>query len=375
MGDALKKILLFFLVVGILAAAILRFRYGGGVEYPDLTDTALRDAADVEVVFTYPEPIGNIAVNAEGRVFFTVHPESRPEGNKLLEIVDGAAVPYPDSQSQSLFDTVLGVVIDSNNRLWTIDHGNHGLRTPRLIGIDLSTGEVIRNHPFDKPIAPLGSFLQDLQVTRDGESIVIADASFWKKAPALIVYDVESGSARRVLEAHDSLSAEPFIITSEGRRMQFLGSLLSLRGGVDGIAVTERWLYYGALNGSSLYRVRLDDLLDARLPNMQLAARIERVAEKPLSDGMSADLEGRVYLTDVEHNALFVVDEEQTLKTYVRDPRIRWPDALSFGPDNFLYIADSALSEVVFRDKAHIESQRPYGIFRIQAENPGVPGQ
>ena len=56
--------------------------------------------------------------------------------------------------------------------------------------------------------------------------------------------------------------------------MSFMGGLLSLRGGIDGIALDDEWLYYGALSGASLYRVRLTDLRDRSLPNSQLAARV-----------------------------------------------------------------------------------------------------
>ncbi|MEM1174417.1 MAG: L-dopachrome tautomerase-related protein [Pseudomonadota bacterium] len=372
----MKYVLIILAALALLIALVSWVRYGGGEPYTDLRSPALLDASGVEQVVSYREPIGNIAVNRDGRLFFTVHPESRPVGNKLLEYVDGAAVPYPSGEAQQqLFDTVLGVVVDSQDRLWTIDHGNHGLRPARLIGIDLATGDVFRNHPLTADIAPKGSFLQDLQVSRDGRTLVIADASFWRKTPAIIVYDIESGAARRVLEAHESVSAENYLITSEGRTMSFLGGILSLRGGIDGIALTDEWLYYGALNGSGLYRVRLRDLRDTNLPLVQMAARVERVSNKPLSDGMSADLAGNVYLTAVEHNALFRVDTRGKLATLVTDPRIRWPDALSFGPDNWLYVADSALSEVVFRPKEHIESQSPYGIYRLRLETGGIPGQ
>ncbi len=372
----MKKVLLFLLILTVLILAVLRVRYGGGEAYRDLTSAPLRDAAELEQVLSYPEPIGNVAVSQDGRVFFTVHPEARPVGNKLLELVDGASVPFPDSRSQrELFDTVLGVVIDSQNRLWTIDHGNHALREPRLVGIDLETRDVFRSHPLPRSVAPIGSFLQDLQVSRDGRTVIIADASFWRKQPAIIVYDVESGSARRVLQGHPSVSAENYLITSESREMRFLGGVLALRGGIDGIALDEDWLYYGALNGSALYRIRLSDLRDRSLPDSQLGARVERYSDKPLSDGMSVDLEGRVYLTDVEHNAVFVVGPDRRPRTLVRDPRIRWPDALSFGPDQTLYVADSALSEVVFKPLDHIRSQRPYSVFRIQLDADGVPGQ
>ena len=231
-------------------------------------------------------------MNGYGRVFFTVHPESRPTGNKLLEYVDGAAVPFPSGAAQTeLFDTVLGVVIDRFNRLWTIDHGNHGLRAARIVAIDLDTNEILREQRLGSDIAPPGSFLQDLQVSADGNTIVIADASFWRKSPAIIVYDVPTGEARRLLESHPSVSAEDHLIRNGDRDMKFLGGIVALRGGIDGIALGPEWLYYAAISGSGLYRVRLRDLRDKSLPPRQLANRVERVGDKPLSDGLSIDVE------------------------------------------------------------------------------------
>ncbi|NJM53673.1 MAG: hypothetical protein HC846_09960 [Blastocatellia bacterium] len=63
----------------------------------------------METVVTYDEPIGNATISKEGRVFFTVHPESRPETNKLLEWKDGKAVAYPNNEAQkTLFETSVG---------------------------------------------------------------------------------------------------------------------------------------------------------------------------------------------------------------------------------------------------------------------------
>ena len=90
--------------------------------------------------------------------------------------------------------------MDRFGRLWTIDHGNHGLRQPRLLAFDLATNELIHDVSPGDDIAPLGSSLHDLQVSADGNYIVIADASIWGRRPALIVYDLRNSQMRRVLE-------------------------------------------------------------------------------------------------------------------------------------------------------------------------------
>ena len=371
----MKKILLFLIIVVLSATVVAWLRYGGGEPYRDLTTAPVLAESSLEEVLSYRLPIGNVAVSNSGRVFFTVHPEARPRGNKLLEFVDGASVPFPDGATQTrLFDTILGVVIDRFDRLWTIDHGNHGLRSARLLAFDINTGELLLDQAFDRDIAPRGSFLQDIQVSADGRTVVIADASFWRKRPALIVYDVETAAARRILDSHPSVAAENYLIQNRDRVMSFMGGIVSLRGGVDGIALGEEWLYFGALSGSALYRIRLDDIRDPSIPDSQVAARVERVADKPLSDGFSIDTDGRVYITDVEHNAIFRLDQNSGLRTLVRSDRIRWPDALSFGPGGWLYVADSALSDVVLQSKEHIKSKGPYRIFRVQLDAEGTPG-
>jgi sugar lactone lactonase YvrE len=373
-----KKFFLLLLVIAAIGAATLNIRYGPGEAYPDLSTTPLLPGSALETVLSYPEPIGNVAVSPGGRVFFTVHPESRPSGNRLLEWVDDAAVPYPSGTVQPhLFETVLGLVVDRQNRLWTIDNGNHGFGTPKLLAFNLADGTVAHSHEFLPDIAPAGSFLQDLQVSADGRTVFIADASIWRKSPAIVVYDVATRSARRVLESHASVSAQDYLVRNPLRDMQFLGGLVSLKTGVDGIALdpANEWLYYGAINHSNIFRVRTRELLDPTLPARQLENGVERFGSKPLSDGLSADLAGNVYITDVEHGAVMRIDQARALETVVRSNHIRWADGLSFGPDGWLYLSDSAIPEQVLRSKAHITAQGPYYIFRFRPGTVGVAGQ
>ena len=365
----MRHFLLFLLIISVAAAVTLRIRYGGGEPYEDRSTPALLAEAALEEVLHYPEPIGNVAVGPDGRIFFTVHPESRPQGNRLLEWVDGAAEPYPSGTAQPhLFDTVLGLVVDRQNRLWTIDNGNHGFGTARMLAFDLATGDVVHDVKFRSETAPAGSFLQDLRITADGRTVFIADASIWRKRPAIVVYDVATGSARRVLEGHPSVSAQDFLIRNPIRDMRFLGGLVTLKTGVDGITLDagDEWLYYAAINHSGLFRIRVSALLDPNLPARQLENEVERFSNKPLSDGLAADPGGNIYITDVEHGSVFVAGQDRKLQTLIQSRRVRWADSLSFGPDGWLYLADSAIPEQVLRTKQYIEAQGPFSIFRLK---------
>ena len=372
----MRNFLLVLLAIAVIAAIVLRVRYGGGDHYPDLSAPPLLDDSQLEEVLSYPEPIGNVAVNREGRIFFTVHPESRPQGNKLLEWVDRAAVPFPNGTVQPhLFDTVLGLVVDERDWLWTIDHGNHGLGTARLLAFDLASGNIVHDYKFRPETAPAGSLLQDLRVTADGNTVFIADASVWRKKPAIIVYDVATRSARRVLDSHVSVSAQNYLVRTRTRVMSFLGGLVNFKAGVDGIALdaNDEWLYFAAINQSGLFRVRVRDLSNETMPARQLENRVERFSDKPLSDGLAAAASGEVYVTDIEHGAVIAVDQERTLSTVIRSPRIRWADGLSFGPDGSLYLADSALPDVILKSRDYIRARGPYFIFRFNPHVDGAP--
>lgn len=374
----LRKLLIAFLLAAASLAVVAYLRYGGGRSYPDLNTAPVLPASALRIAAQYPEPIGNIAASEDGRLFFTVHPESRPDTIKLLEWRDGRAVPYPDAAFQSQLDTPLGMTIDARQRLWVIDHGTHGAKTPRLLGFDLSTDRPLRAHVFADDIAPLGSFLQDLRVSPDGRTAVIADVSFWRKTPALVVHDIDSGRDRRVLESHASVYPQDWIVRTPAKTMVFFAGLAALKPGVDGVAIDDagRWVYYAAMAHDSLYRVPLAALRDEALAPAAVARQIERVSDKPLSDGLSIDRVGNVLITDVEHGSVMRHRADTgALETLVRDPRIRWSDGLSHGPDGWLYIADSAIPEQMLRSKAHIATQAPYTIWRIRSDSPGTPGQ
>jgi sugar lactone lactonase YvrE len=374
----LRKLLIASLLILIAFDAAIRLRYGGGETYRDLNTPPVLPNSAMDIAAQYHEPIGNVAASADGRLFFTVHPESRPEIDKLMEWRDGKAMPFPDRASQASLNTPLGLTIDTQGRLWVIDHGNHGIQGAQLLSFDLRNNRLIQRHAFAEDIAPLGSFLQDLRVSPDANTVVIADVSFWRKRPALVIHDIASGRDRRLLESHPSVSPQDWIVRTPSKTMVFFGGLAALKPGVDGVAVSPdgRWVYYAAMTHDGLFRIPLADVRDQTQTAESLAAKVERVSDKPLSDGLSVDGEGNVLITDVEHQSVMRWHADSgKLETLIRDPRIRWSDGFSHGPNGWLYLADSAIPEQMLRSKAHIASQAPYTIWRIKTDRPGVPGQ
>lgn len=364
------------LLLIVALAVVVYVRYGGGRPYPDLTTAPQLPASALETVLEFDEPIGNVAVAPDGRVFFTVHPESRPEVNRLMVWNHGRIHPYPDLAYQSRLRTPLGVSIAAG-RLWLIDSGHHGFAPVRLVAFDLASNQPVLDYTFSADVAPLGSFLQDLQIDRAGRFVYIADVSFWRQAPGIVIFDVANQTAWRALTRHPSVMPQNWLIRTAIKPMRFFGGLATLKPGVDGIAVSkdDRWVYYGAMANDTLYKVPAALLQQPATSDAGRAAGVVAIGPKPLNDGLSMDIDGNVFLTDVEHSAVLRANDAGELVTLIRNPVMRWPDALSFGPDGWLYVADSAIPEQMLRSKAHIRARAPYGIYRFRPGTQGVAGQ
>jgi sugar lactone lactonase YvrE len=364
----------------IVLAVTLWVRYGGGDDFPDRGGTPRLPGTVLEVVADLPLPPGNITVSADGRVFASLHPEARPRHN-VVEIVDGQARPWPNEAFQTgdgesrYFRSVLSLRIDRQNRLWTLDNGHHGIAPSRLLAFDLNTAQVVHEYVFPKAIAGIGSHLNDFQVSPDGHHIYIAEASFFAKTPALVVYDVEQRRARRLLEGHPSVIAEKFTQVVQGRRMVAFG-LVAVRPGVDSIALDHRgeWLYFAPVTNLHLYRIRAADLRDERLTAAQLADRVEVFAPKTMSDGLTMDAQDNIYISDLENSAIHILRPDRTMETLVQDDRLRWPDGFSFGPDGWLYVTCSALHQVIGRIPWAVGRHAPYQIYRFKPGPKGIPG-
>lgn len=373
------------LLIGIIGMlAFIKLTRGNGSPYPDISTAPLFGEDALEIVAELPLPPGNVTVSAGGRIFFNYHylgGDGDAEGNSVFELIDGEPVPYPNTDFQDNFHTTLGMLIDTQNRLWIIDPAAiDNARNTRLFAFDLDTDTLVYDHTFETDDADLA---QDIQVTSDGRYVIAASTGVFGFIPAnLIILDTETNESRTVLSGHPSVETQNWrIYTQDNAPVTTFFGLVDWQAGVDGIALTkdDEWLYYGGINHDTLFRIRTEYLLDTSLTNEQLAERIEVVGQKPLSDGFSMDIEGNVYITDIENGGVARMSPDGELVTLVADERVRWADGISFAPDNMIYLSDSAIPDyltdtldpIALEDHAQFA---PYHIFRFQNDIEGIAG-
>ena len=179
-------------------------------------------------------------------------------------------------------------------------------------------------------------------------------------AGGLVVLDLSTGKARRVLDGHPSTLSEGVVLTIEGREWRMPdGTAPDIHS--DGIALTpdRAWLYYQALTGRTMYRIPTEALRDGSLSDAQLGARIETVGETGASDGLLRAPGGGVLTSAIEHDAVFRVMPDGTVETVVSDPGLAWPDSFAAGPDGWIYVTTSQIHRGA-------EPGEPYRILRFR---------
>ncbi|XOV75964.1 MAG: L-dopachrome tautomerase-related protein [Phycisphaerales bacterium] len=172
-------------------------------------------------------------------------------------------VPNPESLSPSerrdVLVAVQAVHTDRKGRIWILDTGNPGFAGvledgAKLIMVNPSTGRVERTYAFDSSIAKENSYLNDVRIDIRYERAYITDSGIG----GLVVVDLDTAEARRVLDGHPSTLAEPdFTPVIGGRAFVDPQTGQPPQIHADGVALSPdgRHLYWQALTAKTLYRL------------------------------------------------------------------------------------------------------------------------
>jgi sugar lactone lactonase YvrE len=342
--------------------------------------------AELQVVREIAQGPGNLTITPDGQIIVSLHQFYAPSMAAALVDPQGGLKPFPNdawaegraSESVAL-DSVLGLQSDSQGVVWMLDNGMRSQITPKLVAWDTQQKRLQRVIYLPPPITVKSSFLNDLAVDEKHRAIYIADPAAGSNA-AIIVVDIDTGHARRVLQGHKSVLPEELDLFVDNQPVQVKqadGTTTRPRVGINPIALDSRaeWLYYGPMHGHSMYRVRTRDLLDPYFSAAMLNKQAERYSDKPICDGISIDKDNNIYVTDIANNAVGVIDITGKYRILYRDEKLSWPDAFSFGPDGKLYTVANQLHKSAMLNGGKTTARPPFLVFRLDPLTTGQPGR
>jgi sugar lactone lactonase YvrE len=336
-----------------------------------------------------------VTVSHKGRIFVNFPRWGDEVSFTVAEVRDGKAIAYPDeamnqtdphdpAADAGALVSVQSVVVDPADRLWILDTGSPMFQPtkyggPKLLCVDLKANQVIKKILFPQNVALPTTYLNDVRfdLQRGKEGIAYITDSAQNGPNGIIVVDLASGESWRRLNDHPSTKVEDlrtFLPIVEGRpflvRQQEDGSTkLAANMGSDGIAIsaTGEWLYYCPLASRRLYSVSTEALSNRSVDDEYVSRTVKDEGDKGgASDGLESDAEGRIYVTNYEHNSIMRRNPNGEWETTVHDPRLLWPDTLSLASDGYLYVTANQLHRQARFHNGSDMRKKPYTLFRIK---------
>lgn len=304
------------------------------------------------------EPLG-MAVSPKGTFLIS----GRTLEGSLHQIIEinksGEITSFPPESGKAklqkdtvAFDSIDGLQSDKNGLIWMLDNGRRSESPPKIIAWDYQQNKLKRVINLVAPAILPGSQLHDLVIDPGAPFIYLADPASGMDA-GLVVLDLSTGVARRVLQGH------PSVVPVAGLRLEIDGqNLHTLRldgraadpqGGINPLVVDKKgeWLYFAPLRSQRLYRIKTEHLRNEKLSPEDVAGLVEEYAEKPLCDGIAIDAGGNIYISDLAGKSIGVIPAEtRKYRVLVRNSQLLWPDGLCFGLDGKLYFFTNELKTI-----------------------------
>jgi sugar lactone lactonase YvrE len=323
------------------------------------------------------QQVTGVGVSAKtGRVFVNFPYWSDDHLLSVAEIVDAKPKAFPNEDwnkpgpAGSHFMCVQSVVVDDQDNLWILDPAAPKMKEivkggPKLVKVDLKTNQVVQTIPFGEDIAPTKSYLNDVRIDSAANVAFITESG----KGAIIVVELKSGKARRLLDGHKSTQPEKEVkLTVDGKQLIAEETKKPPQIASDGIALDPKngYLYYHALTGRTLYRIRTAALLDEKLSKSDLESKVETVAQTAPPDGMLEAPDGSIYLTDLESNAIARWNPgADKAAPIIADKRLSWPDTLAWGPAGELYVTASQIQNMPRFNSGKSTRTEPYKLWKV----------
>src|SRR5436309_13796913 len=233
-----------------------------------LVSAAMTSAAELQEVVSFPDKqLTGVGVSIKsGRIFVNFPYWSDDHSISVTEIVNGQPKAFLNDEwntpgpAGSHFVCVQSVVVDDQDNLWILDPAAPKMQEivkggPKLVKVDLTTNNVVQKIPFGEDVAPAKSYLNDVRIDTANGKAFITDSG----KGAIIVVDLASGKSQRLLDDHKSTKPESGVkLVVDGKELVDQQKKSPPEIASDGIALDAKngYLYYHALTGHTLYRIK-----------------------------------------------------------------------------------------------------------------------
>ena len=283
-------------------------------------------------------------------------------------------MPYPDSEwnswtphadAASAFVGANALRIGSDGALWVVDRGATGIGEPlvprgtKIVRIDLQANRV--SHIYDLAEAiEAHSFVDDVRF--NGSTAYLTDAG----RPGIIVLDIASGAARRILSDAPAVTAQKPLF-AEGKQLRDpQGRAVVIHADQLEVSPDGTWLYFQPCCGG-MSRIATRALDDASLSAVELARAVEPFADTPSTGGTAMDADGTIYLSDINTLRVLKIEPDGAMTTLLDDSRLVWIDAMWIDEAGGLLMPAAQLNRTPGLNGGVDAVQQPLHVYRYAA--------
>lgn len=318
-----------------------------------------------------------VTVSKSGRIFVNypaLSPRPIPGVGEIHQ--DGTVRPFPGGEwnewatgkpVEHAFVGTNAVRVGPDGDLWVVDTGSpsFGAETlpnaPKIVRFDLARNVVRRIYPLDQSIAQSKSYIDDIRF--HGQIAYLTDAG----VPGIIVLDLKTGHARRVLD-HDksTTGTRPIVVDGEAVRGPD-GKLLIINADQMEVSPDGEWFYFQPLSGP-MSRIQTRYLDDPSITANDLSRRVESWYKTGSLGGTVIDGAGNIYLEDLGTDSIIKVSPDRKATTIYQDHRLHWVDA-PWIHDGWLYMPQAQLDRASMFHGGTSKIEWPLHIYKLRLDS------
>lgn len=330
------------------------------------TSSRLKDAVKLHNI------VSGVTTTDDGRVFALLsHVNEGPDAHIVEIAKDGTTTLYPNASWNSwkpgddpaqAFVAVNALRMGPDGLLWIVDTGTRGFGTPvidggvKLVVIDVHKNAVSRIYSLGS-VATGVSYVDDIRF-HEGNAY-LTDAG----VPGIIVLNLRTGSARRVLDhdpsttAHKPLQVSGAVLLNQGKEMFIHADQLE-------VSPDGKWFYYQPACGP-MYRIETRYLDNPDLPAKEVSKHAQLWAETPSTGGTVIDADGNIYLSDLNTRTIYVFAPDGKKTLLLHDERLDWVDAMWIDRQGNLWMPTAQIDQMAVFQKGVSRVKYPVMLYTI----------